>query len=769
MGRLRILIDPAHEAGLSAPQAMEVASDADYYRSRALLRDWRPGCAVQVIWVTSGAMASRYDDLLGDARFEVIRYSPRVLLCEALGAASLPEIISDKMIAECSLLQMAQSHPPHGGEVPEDWCLRVTLGPCWRSAAPSRDRLPDVLDSLCRTTDGHWSLKDLVTWRLRQWAAPHIDGGVFTWLAEDPFVRARCLASCWAVRGYGEVARQWVEQDGTEPEVVQAAWGLAEDLPPSMRACAGAVSPLIDAQIRHELGTCLEREGVAALARARACTPGEMRVAYEYVRRRIEGGEGCTADEADRIVTWANQREGNTLAQRLALAVRLSTEIPMPAPLGADATWEEAAVWLETGYFAGYQPRAVTGRLDETVQQVESFEKWLCSNYRLLVTNTEAGLHCFVGSSPIANPDGVTALVLLDGVPAPLGRYLRERLGGRGQLDVISEGLRLALLPTLTPTNRECLLSGRLPDQAVGSGLADLCGALGGDAREARAVDRLDASISPDPGEILFVHWRAVDEELLHKSMGSLDRWLRACSELDKLAEGVSAFVDEANARNLPVLIGFISDHGWTELPDDAPVVAVPEELAAQCTHRRVIQGAAEPTCGVDLPRHEYFLPSDTTLASGYSCLDRRPHGAVHGGATPQETVVFGFWATTIATASPADLGVSVLGTVRRAVSGNAVTLRIVNPNGEPVIVHQIALERLSLTEHTVPVQVGASGAAELRVLCDASDATGPVAVAGSVAWSTQSGRRRRQPVALSVATTGAAESDSAFEGMFDA
>ena len=85
------------------------------------------------------------------------------------------------------------------------------------------------------------------------------------------------------------------------------------------------------------------------------------------------------------------------------------------------------------------------------------------------------------------------------------------------------------------------------------------------------------------------------------------------------------------------------------------------------------------------------------TIATGYSYLGRRPHGAVHGGATPQETVVFGFWATTLSVTALADLGLTVTGTVRRAVKDNAVVVRLVNPNAEAVMVHRAVLHGLQI------------------------------------------------------------------------
>jgi hypothetical protein len=133
MRKARILIDARREAGLLGPDVLEVANEGDYYRSRLTIRDLPQDGPSPTVWVTSAAMAGRYDDLLNDDRFEVLRYSARSRLAELLRVDRAPEAIADASISECGLLGRAAAFPLQSGESPEGWCLRVTILclSCW--------------------------------------------------------------------------------------------------------------------------------------------------------------------------------------------------------------------------------------------------------------------------------------------------------------------------------------------------------------------------------------------------------------------------------------------------------------------------------------------------------------------------------------------------------------------------------------------------------------------------------------------------------------
>lgn len=771
MGKVRILIDPRREAGLCGPGVLEVANEADYYRSREAIRHRSQGHGFQTVWVTSEAMINRYDDLVADDRFEIVRYSLRTELAHALGTVCIPETITDEAISALALVDAARESPARKNETPEDWCLRVVLGSCWAQEQPTPDRVGEIIESLCQAQPRAKALAALVVGRLRQWAAQQPMERLWGWLAEEPFESAACLAICWAAHGYGEIATQWVAQERTCGGRAHRAMELLSALPRNLQVNDGLIPHGLQIQMGRELAERLEDEGPVAVRRSQGCVRDELRAVRDYLSRRADEGKGLKPEEAAQIASWAEAKGASVLGQEVALAARLLRETSLPEPLDQGASWAGVDAWLadgEEGYLGAYVVRAVTGRLEETEPHVAAFEQWYFQNYQNLVRDTKAGSHWFLEAIPGGRKDAVTVVVLLDGVPAPLGRDVCRKLADSGLANIVSEGLRLALLPTLTAVNRGCIVSGRLPDQAVEADIAQLCRRLDVGLPRGKAVDRLDTTATAGAGDVLFWHYRAVDEDLVHKPMREFERWVKAGAALHELARNLCAFLEDARTREIPVVLGCISDHGWTDVPQRAPVINVPQELAEQSTHRRVIHGVADESYGKPLPKHDYYLPADVTIARGYGCLGRRPQGAVHGGATPQEAVVYGFWATTLPAPALEDLSLSLGGTVRRGVERNPVTVRIANPNREVVTVRQVSLERLSFDRSQVPVEIGPGGMGELCAQCDASGVTGPMTVSGSIVWDVQSGGCRRQVVKLSVPTSGAAEANEGFESMFE-
>jgi hypothetical protein len=249
--------------------------------------------------------------------------------------------------------------------------------------------------------------------------------------------------------------------------------------------------------------------------------------------------------------------------------------------------------------------------------------------------------------------------------------------------------------------------------------------------------------------------------------MASLDRWLRAQSALRDLSRSLVQFVEDAERRGLRVWLGCANDHGWTELPSDAQPVLIPQELADRIAHGRLLKGIAEERYGLALDAAGFFLSEPCTIAAGYTYFGTRPHGAVHGGATPQEVAVSGWWATNAPLPKPLDLGVEIVGQIRRAVAANQAVLRLHNPNPAPIDVAVIDLKPLAIREPDLPLTITDGGTAEIEANCDASAARDTLQVAGKICWRWR-GQSQSQSVRMQVATVGAAEADQGFEGMFD-
>ncbi len=767
MPDIRIVIDPCQEGHPSASDLV-VESEADYYAARRNLRQALADDTDLVVWVRSECLATRFDDLSREPRVVTQRYDLRNELAAALGAAGIPEIITPEIIREFDLVAKARSRDSTETQSTAAWCIRALLGDLWTASSRSPGDLQTILLDLA--TDDRPSLRGLLAWRLGKWADAAGGDNVWRWLADNPVDHARCLLGCMAVGGYGDMAIQWLTQAGFDADTVRRGMELAREHTADPAPIPSEVlASIIRSQLPRELGRRLVSGGVSALDAATARTEAEQRAVLGYLRERAQQGHLLTANESDQIASWSQSCTAGPLSRQLTFAASLLAERDMPPPLPADASWSQAVHWIERHYMPAYAARAVSGRLEETSDAVASFEDWLCDHYQSLMQETEAGLQWTCARAERLAEDALVVLVLLDGVPLPVARWLKQSLGEEEGVSVASERVYLAPLPTLTRFGKPVLLSARLPDQARAGEVDALVGTFAVQPASCQMAEKIGDLAMLRPGRVVLHHFRTVDRDLLHSPMASLDRWIDCHTIVAGLAEDLKALVRKARAEGVPLWLCCASDHGWTELPDSAVSPDLPSSLdEAAITHRRAIAGTADGTCGIPLPRARFFLPDDFTVARGYTYFGRRPHGAVHGGATPQEIAVYGFWVTTAAVEAPQDLVLQIVGEVRRAVKHNEAALRLTNTNPESVVVSEINLERVSVSPNRLPLAIRASGSEELGVICDASGCGEAFPVSGTVSWQTTSGMRRTQRMEFSVPTRGAATTDREFEDMFE-
>ncbi|MGD9497430.1 MAG: hypothetical protein AB7Y46_14110 [Armatimonadota bacterium] len=767
MPEIRIVIDPSGE-GRPGASDLVVVSDADYFAARRRIRSALTEDAHLTVWVRSERLTTRFDDLSREPRVMLTRYDPRAELAAALGVSGVPDVITPEAIREFDLVARARELGGARGQTALDWCLSALLGDGW--AVPPHDAAA-VQAILFDLAGGHSpTLDELVRWRLRTWAEASPASDLWFWLADDPQDRARCLLACMAVIGYGDAALQWLTQAGFVEDTVRDGMAL-------VRAESGVWGPVpteaLPPTIRHhlpsKLARGLKRDGASAVRAASARTEEEMRAVLDYLRTRAREGELLSCDERDDLASWAESCPVGPLSRRLMLAVELTTEAPLPAPLPDDADWTHARQWIEQQYMPAYVARAVSDRLVETSDAVASFEEWLCDHYPSLMLETQAGLQWACAGAAGRASEALVVVVLLDGVPLPVTRWLRDAVAEEEGVSVTHEGVHLAPLPTLTPFGKPVLLSARLPDQAETDEVKALASTFAIDPLSCEVVASVGDLVGLRPGRLVFSHFRTVDSDLLHRPKASLDRWLDCYEVVATLGEHLKTLVRKAQAESVPLWLCCASDHGWTELPSCACGAELPPGVDDKAiSHHRVVAGTAQATYGIALPSSQFFLPEDYTIARGYSYLGRRPQGAVHGGATPQEIAVYGFWLTTAPTGRPDDLVLEIAGEVRRAMKHNEVELLVSNPNREDVAVSEVCLERVAISHGRLPLTVPALGSGGLSVVCDASGCREAFPVSGTLAWQTSSGTRRIQRVEFSVPTRGAATTDPKFEDMFE-
>nr|HDM59637.1 hypothetical protein [Bacillota bacterium] len=262
MSRLTVVIDPKRRWQPVGEKVVEVATEEDYLRARLALREARSCGGDLTIWVTNGKLQSRFDDLAVDEAVEVRRYDARQQLAEALGAAAVPEELTETAIEALGLLALARQRPKLPDETVRDWVLRVTLGQPWNREHITADAVWDAIAALCQADSTIDLLQSLIALRLKQWSTSGEHGDLWRWLSEAPRRRAQCLVACWATADYGQLRLQWLSQQGFSVEEIQAADELLEQLAPAWPARELPVPATMEFALTQALAEGLKAAGI---------------------------------------------------------------------------------------------------------------------------------------------------------------------------------------------------------------------------------------------------------------------------------------------------------------------------------------------------------------------------------------------------------------------------------------------------------------------------------------------------------------------------
>jgi hypothetical protein len=236
---------------------------------------------------------------------------------------------------------------------------------------------------------------------------------------------------------------------------------------------------------------------------------------------------------------------------------------------------------------------------------------------------------------------------------------------------------------------------------------------------------------------------------------------------MDLLALEIRDVFQRAKDQEVALWVGCVSDHGWTEIPAEGEQTAIPGEYTEQVEHSRVLRGLAAPEYGWPLEAGDFYLEEPATIARTFDYYGSRPRSAVHGGATPQETVTSGFWLSNVASIRAQNLILQVEGTVARRSPENQVRLTLVNPNPASIEVSALTVAGMDTPDFRSPFTVEEGSLYSMTAVIDASTTTGPsMELCGTITWNAGD-HQHIQGVHLVIATKGPAESAESFESMF--
>ena len=179
--------------------------------------------------------------------------------------------------------------------------------------------------------------------------------------------------------------------------------------------------------------------------------------------------------------------------------------------------------------------------------------------------------------------------------------------------------------------------------------------------------------------------------------------------QAEKIVQCLKDFKD-LYGKSLKVVI--CSDHGYTTIPKSAEVI---KSGAGKIGKTRTLAGYT-PEHVKDTPEQHVWklqpdlcgLNEEMIISRGYACFNSRPHGATHGGCSPQEMAVPWLLLSDERPAALEPLSFSFEGEIFRKRANNNVVLIISNPNNYPVTLIEMEVAGIE-TCSSLPIKIGKS------------------------------------------------------------
>lgn len=703
---------------------------------------------------------------------------PVAMLAEELQQTITPGYLQAKpeWVVELDLLGKAKEQPGNG-EAIENWLKRIFLGVDW-----VHDHFPDSQDGLSAIFSYftnrdekklHPLEKHLVREQLQKWHRQPSSGKaeLLTWLQENPFQRTK-----FAI---------WEQQLSLFPDNKISGWLQQDDIWfelskfPSRTQLPLLISSL---QIPEKIAAfardfLLEKWKISpeeAMPFISGKLDFEINFLQEQLRQQLQAGVAISALIYDCIAAL-NIPEVTFLAKQL---------IPAEAPsfISDRSSVSEVQGWLKNEYLPFYHSCSLLGKLDATKPYLTNFEEWLLLHYKKeMLFNGEGMAYRQISQLKGNSIDEPILMVVFDGLDYLCAcEALLPVMQNNGLLPLNEPTPFFSFLPSQTEIAKPVLVAGKMksqiPDEKPNAVfykelLQDCLGLSGDDIRSKTDKDGSLLELVQEPAKIYLYLDNQLDREYLHSNLRQYSRKQKYHEYVSHQAKQiVQCLKDFKNLYGKSLKIVICSDHGYTILPKDAEVIKI--AAAGNIGKTRTLSGYesehAEALPGQyvwKLHPDLYGLNEEMILPRGYACFNSRPHGATHGGCSPQEMAVPWFVLSDEKPEAIEPLSFSFEGEIFRKRTENNVALNIFNPNNYAVTIFEMEVTGIE-TRSSLPLTIGKNNTHKLHTAFNAS-AIGESNIDFSIRYRVKSmAGEGEKTLTIKVPTKGAMSTD--FDDDFD-
>jgi hypothetical protein len=702
----------------------------------------------------------------------------------------LPQLLREEpeIIVQMGLIEKANELPRKKDQDASSWVCEHTLGQIWTLPYLSDlNHLNQLLQECLLDNDWINSIPTLLALRgqcVESWRCKGPYAPVVHWLFDgDSKERSTALVLYAAIHNYPpKIQADALNPDGYLSVLVTLAEkdSLAPNIPPMLSeyvSCSYAFSKVV----KNYLESLARQED--RFNKILAVAGGFLKEECDILERLLQEQPPEKADEYNTVVSRIRVRFSQTKpGMRLITFSEKVKPVDQPEQFDPSCDWEVMSRWLRDQYFPYYEWCRMSGCIENTKSYVQSFEEWLVNNYDRLTRGNAYQPALIHGEIKRLLRKGPVLLVVFDGL-SWMNSVSWQKAMENNKIKA-QRSMAITTLPTITPLAKPSLARGQLPGQfdrkepSTHYYAQQLSEGLGVSMSEiAYAIHtemNMQELVQKDKRIYLYLY-NEIDEQL-HKSYASEKRQTTIIKRLNEVAEDLSAARTEYfNRYHQDLAIVTASDHGYTELPahDGIRIEIEGIDPTAVVKGNRLLWIKGRPV--LDAPAQcwtidqSFLFGADDIfyVAKGYRYLGSKPHGATHGGLTPQEVIVPTLVFDPALEVRFSPLKISLTGEVRRGRKTNEITVRLVNENTWAVELLEVEC-RLTEIEFLPGMVLNPGDEATIIGHVDASMLRDTVFYFTGNIRTRMCEEEHKNVFDLRLTTTGAAVVDAGFEEDFD-
>lgn len=667
---IRIKVDP-YRLSKDDPIALIVEDESQFIESRLKIRDALRKMKDLNVVIKNRKIGQWYESLRDyhDVTVEIV--SPRSVLSKALNLAtslSLNLPVNDSEIQELALVQKARKHQPQTRLATvkdiEGWILSVCIGECWGKKEGTLNHLSEMASFFLQGKElqRHSALEKLIEKQKEQWFNSSI-GEVYKWLFTTPDERSFLIYVWHILKNYDDNVREKLLDELTKNN--RKVLDLIEKYLEQMPSCEcgndyerkSDLSDLLEIRWKNILKNTFEYKKSKIRQKKDEILKQRFK---ELINEVIIRMSGKIAGEINALLNFARKNTfyfskelSNLISAKFSLFTKqieelsqlISPEFPPEPQLGWD--WEQISKWAINEYFPYKKWSVSLESRDRKVEKIaESYSEWLYRKYPELKNELSPLIYGTWYRIKRYLEQGYQILwIIIDNLPWFYVDDVIKAFRGQG-LYCSGPTLCLSMLPSETWFSKTSLVAGKLPDQI-----------------EIKKYQKYKFLFENFCKENNIASYRSIPDKEFRRSKlekhqitsciinkldfsshgGSFDFDDEIKGTLMNIAKYVKDFLPLDLVSNKFYLI-ISTDHGSCIIPPNLKALRVPKGAKRDKGPRLVIP--VDPSHNFDenwyfLDKSRFGLLEDIVITKGYNYIgNRKPKGLVHGGMTPEETLV---------------------------------------------------------------------------------------------------------------------------------